>query len=1559
MAERRDKFEAQHAKNRLLYEKQIKQIFTKVCYECGMSVTQLANIVESAGKDADFARIPAVRKVLDKLQKKLSDGLKATVVNGVKSEWKLANDKYDALIGTMVAGDLMEKWDEQQKARTFNRNMEALDAFLKRKEGGLDLSQRVWQYSGQMRDAMEVALELGISEGESAAEIARDLKQYLNYPDKLFRRVRDKETGELKLSKPASMFHPGQGVYRSSYKNALRLALNETNIAYRKSDSIRRVGLDFVVGIEIHLSNNHNCKGVPEGEFFDICDLLQGKYPPDFEFVGWHPNCYSDDSEVLTNRGWLLFRDVLPNDWILSLNPDTRIPEWTTIVATQSYRYAGRMVRFHNRSLDCLVTPEHRMVYLNKADGRIRYCEAKYYTKGKGGFYRGCEYSAEDINTITIGGTTFDFDAFCRFMGYWLADGACFNTSGITISQNDEEAAKPNIIEAVKALGYEPTVYPDSVRFYHSAFVRYLRRFGHCKDKYIPDEIKRASRRQIALFLDAFVECDGSIRPPKDFVGNRGTYFHGERGERVFFTTSRRMAGDLCELILKAGGRPSVREREPGASTKKDGTVIRSNYTCFVISDLKAVTATVFDKEFVDYDGMVYDLTLAKNHIMYIKRNGRCFWGSNCRCWTTSILQTEDEFFRDSDGKYRGSVNEVKDVPPQFKEWLEKNGDRIAVAEERGTLPYFLRDNRWAWQDEAARPNEKVEYKNTALDAAEKRHAARTEEQVKAIKDRWAIRQTAVRNTDRVTRLIDSVPGMREYLKGEVGSAMSILDGEKSFNGDYNLLNKVAVIVKNQMRHLRSSLDVLDNPWEVLKEHGVEKTRQAAEAVQKKMAQWSGQPLEYQLKKLKFEAQWIEDNKKGVLSTWKVAQDAYLKAARRVEWEIEWKPIVDELNTIAASPYADQDMVAEVRSYVGKDKDEAEYALSHLKIDTEKNELEDKFESLYRQAPGAFNDYFRKSWEDALAEAFDSDGIKELRMLVVTANAVITTYNDLVNKAAEKLAYVKDQKVADALSKAVAKQALSGLQDAIDLADREIKFQKYVAEAEKMLQQRDLLTKLKPQVIGWLEERSVPKDYSAEDIEKLKNAIQNAQFVIDEWEKKKQAYSDHFQYMQAENIKSKAYKDLVMELRQAILDIDVAKVDELLPKVDEQKAKHENEKAYWAGVAAEWEKMKGEIFAIRDEINKDLSGYFGKDGGRELIFLIADFEINEGGPRRLREARKQYKEILDLVGKLGINLTPFSSSYSQERKDKAVWDTKEKAEKEGRIVGQLADSILFDPASKAWLASMANDAKVDALKQKLANKEITQSEFDKEIKTRGLKVYTYVDDYGRNQYLTQREAIYEYTRHYCDKNEPLRNLRYENEQTVSHFYAKVNAITDIISTCLAPQDMWFQRGDDDLEALFGRLGFAGVTVPDEVRRNTYVPSDIADDFVASLQQFVGQICTDGGFLSLGSAKGQGMRKPVIVNVFVPKGTAIMYLEPFSAFGNGVCSASWDGKSRCRVFEGEFESLLQRGTQMRITKIYKGPDLRHKREVIYIDAEVVGQDVKDLSYVKNSNIGRGN
>ena len=122
-------------------------------------------------------------------------------------------------------------------------------------------------------------MDIALRDGTPANRLATDLKQYLKYPDKLFRRVWD-EHGQLQLSKRAKEFHPGAGVYRSSYKNAHRLAVTETNMA----DNERWRQLDFVLGYEVQVSGT-NPNVCP------LCVELAGKYPKEFEFVGWHPHC--------------------------------------------------------------------------------------------------------------------------------------------------------------------------------------------------------------------------------------------------------------------------------------------------------------------------------------------------------------------------------------------------------------------------------------------------------------------------------------------------------------------------------------------------------------------------------------------------------------------------------------------------------------------------------------------------------------------------------------------------------------------------------------------------------------------------------------------------------------------------------------------------------------------------------------------------------------------------------------------------------------------------------------------------------------------------------------------------------------------------------------------------------------------------------------------------------------------------------------------------------------------------------------------------------------------
>lgn len=283
----KNKYDRKHLKNQAMYQAMIEAIFNQAAVDAAQIGASIGRF--DANKPLSFNDYPLTKRKVDELIKRLGEQIELAVVDGVRSEWTLANNKNNELCNR-VFGDNLGKLTQAQYKRYYSNNENAQEAFIKRKDNGLSLSDRVWRYTDEFKDEIEMGLDLGIRGGQSAQDMAKDLKQYLKHPDMLFRRVRD-EHGNLHLSKRAADFHPGRGVYRSSYMNARRLAATETNIAYRTADHLRWQQMDFVVGIEIHLSNNHNCKGVPQGMFFDICDELKGKYPKDFKFTGWHPHC--------------------------------------------------------------------------------------------------------------------------------------------------------------------------------------------------------------------------------------------------------------------------------------------------------------------------------------------------------------------------------------------------------------------------------------------------------------------------------------------------------------------------------------------------------------------------------------------------------------------------------------------------------------------------------------------------------------------------------------------------------------------------------------------------------------------------------------------------------------------------------------------------------------------------------------------------------------------------------------------------------------------------------------------------------------------------------------------------------------------------------------------------------------------------------------------------------------------------------------------------------------------------------------------------------------------
>lgn len=268
-------YEALHLKAQAKRAKQIEQLYEKAIKEAANHAT-LVRYVEGTIFDITKSTLMAI---INAISKKLQADIQTIIRNGINDSWDLSNAKNDAIFDRRID---RTKLPEHIVPKFYDANKAALEQFQKRATTNFAPSKRVWNIEKDFKRELEQTLSEGIANGKSAAKMSRDARDILNEPDKLFRRVRDAK-GKLKLSKAAKEYNPGTGVYRSSYKNAIRLTGTETNMAYRKADNLRYKTAPGVIGFQVNLSNNH-----PK---FDICDSLNLIYPVTFVFTGFHPHC--------------------------------------------------------------------------------------------------------------------------------------------------------------------------------------------------------------------------------------------------------------------------------------------------------------------------------------------------------------------------------------------------------------------------------------------------------------------------------------------------------------------------------------------------------------------------------------------------------------------------------------------------------------------------------------------------------------------------------------------------------------------------------------------------------------------------------------------------------------------------------------------------------------------------------------------------------------------------------------------------------------------------------------------------------------------------------------------------------------------------------------------------------------------------------------------------------------------------------------------------------------------------------------------------------------------
>ncbi len=216
---------------------------------------------------------PQTRKRIRDLQERFVEDIGAVIYSGTSEEWKNSNEVQD-LLANKVLQTYGATIGKEKYEILYQPNNDALKAFQQRKDKGFTISDKLWNQSTLYKQELEEAISCAIQKGTSAIILSKQISKYLLDFPQLQKDYKER-------------FGKASRAMDCEYRS-IRLVASEINMAYRQAENLRWQQMDFVVGYEIKLSNNHTCNGKP---FQDICDILAGKYPKDFQWTSWHPLC--------------------------------------------------------------------------------------------------------------------------------------------------------------------------------------------------------------------------------------------------------------------------------------------------------------------------------------------------------------------------------------------------------------------------------------------------------------------------------------------------------------------------------------------------------------------------------------------------------------------------------------------------------------------------------------------------------------------------------------------------------------------------------------------------------------------------------------------------------------------------------------------------------------------------------------------------------------------------------------------------------------------------------------------------------------------------------------------------------------------------------------------------------------------------------------------------------------------------------------------------------------------------------------------------------------------
>jgi len=377
--------------------------------------------------------------------------------------------------------------------------------------------------------------------------------------------------------------------------------------------------------------------------------------------------CYSDDTEVLTEDGWKLFKDTTKEDFVATINLSSDTLEYQQPISLFKYDYNGEMIEINAPRINLLVTPNHNLL--------TQHHHAFYYGKKNLELVEASNLSLEHTYVMSrsvsnwvgeekeffvlpeltrlnkMGSSTkptkkLKMDDWLEFFGWYISEG-CPRPDGygVLISQKDEDA-KNKIIFSIERLGFKwwNGKGKKCIGVNSKQLCSYLKQFGKSEDKFIPKELKSLSKRQLSILWNSLCGGDGEKR--------WGTF-------QSYASSSIKLAEDVQEIAIKLGMATTNQTVDTYRLPSHRVGFSHHYKNCKVFPNHRKV---------VQYSGNVYCIEVP-NHVILVRRKDKI-------CWCGNSFQKLSKYGKvQSVENFRG----VYVIPLSFnyKEFLREETDKL------------------------------------------------------------------------------------------------------------------------------------------------------------------------------------------------------------------------------------------------------------------------------------------------------------------------------------------------------------------------------------------------------------------------------------------------------------------------------------------------------------------------------------------------------------------------------------------------------------------------------------------------------------------------------------------------------------------------------------------------------------------------------------------------------------------------------------------------------------------------------------------------------------------